>query len=224
MSETAVERRGSSSRRRNSKVPQVTSHNVRCVILGDGDVGKSAMILTYLSGRFPEDIPPGPVDGFSEYDHLTKYPVKLQQDNVEVMLTLVDSFGLDEYEKLRERQCASGDVYILCFDTSKRSTFERVRHHWLPEMRRYSSEQTPFVVVGLKTDIRSKAQADGSDITPFVTYSEGMKEAGDLGASQYTECSAKNNTGVKRVFEKTVHAAVQNMLPTDLKRSSCVVS
>lgn len=224
MTDNEVQRRGTSSRRRSSKVPQATSHNVRCIILGDGDVGKSAMLLTYLSGHFPEDIPPGPVDGFSEYDHLTKYPVKLQQDNVEVTLTLVDSFGLDEYEKLRERVCASGDIYMLCFDTSKRSTFERINHHWLPEMRRYSSQQTPFVVVGLKTDIRSKAQADCSDITTFVTYSEGMREAGDLGAAHYTECSAKNNTGVKRVFEKTAQVAVENMMPNELKRSSCVVS
>ncbi|KAK3787462.1 hypothetical protein RRG08_025728 [Elysia crispata] len=226
MDENGVQRRGSSSssRRRNSKVPQASSYNVRCVVLGDGDVGKTAMLLTYLCGHFPEDVPPGIMDGLSEYDHLTKHPVKLQQDNVEVFLTLVDSYGLDEYEKLRERMCASGDVYMLCFSTDKRSTFERVRHHWLPEMRKYSSTQTPFVVVGLKTDIRTKAQADSSDISPFITYSEGMREAGDLGAAQYTECSAKNNTGVKRVFEQTVHAALQNMMPAELKRTSCVVS
>ncbi|RUS81047.1 hypothetical protein EGW08_011187 [Elysia chlorotica] len=222
MGENEVQRRG--PRRRNSKVPQPISHNVRCVVLGDGDVGKTSMVLTYLSGHFPEDVPPGPMEGLSEYDHLTKHPLKLQQDNVEVYLTLVDSFGLDEYEKLREKMCASGDVYMLCYSTNKRSTFERLRHHWLPEMRKYSAEQTPFVVVGLKTDIRSKAQADSTDITSFVTYSEGMREAGDLGAAKYTECSARNNTGVKRVFEQTIQAALEHMVSPEVKRTSCVVS
>ncbi|GFO16907.1 ras-related c3 botulinum toxin substrate 1 [Plakobranchus ocellatus] len=222
MAENGVKLRNSSRRR--SKGPQNLHHDVRCVVLGDGDVGKSAMLVTYLLGHFPQEIPPGPIDGLSEYDHLTRKITKLQQDNVEVSLSLVDTFGLDEYEKLRERVCASADVYLLCFDTGKRSTFERIRHQWLIEMRRYSSAQTPFVVVGLKTDIRTKAEADGSDITKFVTYSEGMREAADLGAAQYTECSAKNNTGVKRVFEKVAQAAVENNMTPEMKRTSCVLS
>lgn len=91
-------------------------------------------------------------------------------------------------------------------------------------MRKYSSENTPFIVVGLKTDIRTKAQADGSDMTKFVTFGDASKEAAELGALIYVECSAKNNSGVKRVMEKVAQAAVQNALPADLKRSSCVLS
>lgn len=92
------------------------------------------------------------------------------------------------------------------------------------EMRKYSSPETPFIIVGLQTDIRSKAQADGSDISKFVTFNEGLKEAGILGASDYLECSAKNNTGVKRVLEKAAQIAVHQALPAELKRSSCSVS
>ncbi|BFZ07407.1 hypothetical protein BsWGS_10446 [Bradybaena similaris] len=207
-----------------SKTPQIVSHEVRCVVLGDGNVGKSAMMLTYLIGRCPTECPPGPMDGHSEFDHLTSKPVTFQQDNMEVKMTLIDTYGQDEYEKLRERICASGDVYMLCFDVSKRATLERLRHHWLPEMRKYSSPETPFIIVGLQTDIRSKAQADGSDISKFVTFNEGLKEAGVLGASDYLECSAKNNTGVKRVLEKAAQIAVHQALPAELKRSSCSVS
>uniref|UniRef100_A0A0B7A1Q1 Uncharacterized protein n=2 Tax=Arion vulgaris TaxID=1028688 RepID=A0A0B7A1Q1_9EUPU len=215
-----------SMRRRPSKVktPQVISHDIKCVALGDGNVGKSALMLTYLIGRYPTECPPGPMDGHSEFNHVTNKPITLNQDNVEVRMTLIDSYGQDEYDKLRERVCASADVYMLCFDVSKPVTLERISHQWLPEMRKYSTPETPFIVVGLKTDIRTKAQADGTDITNFVTYTEALKEAGELGASSYIECSAKNNTGVKRVLEKAAQAAVQQLLPADLKRSSCTIS
>ncbi|KAK0059767.1 ras-related protein Rac1, partial [Biomphalaria pfeifferi] len=215
------------SRRRSSKTaPVIVTHNVKCVVLGDGDVGKSSMLLTYLSGRYPLECPPGPIDGHSEFDHLTSNPSTIVHENVHVKLTIVDTYGQDEYDKLREKVCGTADVYILCFDVSRPDTLERLRHHWLPEMRRYSTAQTPFVVAGLKTDLRTKAQADSeSDISKFVTYGEGLKEAADLGSLHYVECSAKNNTsGVKKVLEKAAQAALANSLPSDLKRTSCVVS
>lgn len=84
---------------------------------------------------------------------------------------------------------------------------------------------TPFVIVGLKTDLRSKAMAEGSDVTKFITYGDGLKEATELGTSFYLECSAKSNGGaIKRVLEKAAQAALQNSLPENMKRSSCVVS
>ncbi|CAL1540355.1 unnamed protein product [Lymnaea stagnalis] len=217
--------RKTSIRRRPSKGTQLVTHNVKCVVLGDGDVGKSSMLLTFLIGRFPLECPPGPMDGHAEFDHLTTTPATLVHENIEVKMTLVDTYGQDEYEKLREKVCKSADVYLLCFDVSKPATLERLRHTWLPEMRKYSTAETPFLVVGLKTDLRTIAQADGSDITKFVTYGDGLKEAADMGSTNYIECSAKNNwAGIKRVLEKAAQAAVQHSLPADLKRSSCVVS
>ncbi|KAH9502301.1 Rho GTPase protein rac1 [Bulinus truncatus] len=218
-------RKTSATRRRSSRAVPVV-HSIKCVVLGDGDVGKSSMLVTYLNGRFPLECPPGPIDGHAEFDHLTTTPTSIVQENIEVKITIVDTYGQDEYDKLREKVCGTADVYILCFDVSRPETLERMRHHWIPEMRKYCTPQTPFIVAGLKTDLRTQAQSDsGSDMTKFVTYGEGLKEAADLGSAHYVECSAKNNTaGVKRVLERAAQAALTSSLPPELKRSSCVVS
>ncbi|XP_005108047.2 cell division control protein 42 homolog [Aplysia californica] len=220
-----AELRNGSARRQKTKSSDLTNLRIKCAILGDGNVGKSAMLLTYLTGKFPDESCPGPIDGLSEFDHLTTRPVTITHENTEVEMSFVDTYGQDEYDKLRERLCSQADVYLLCYDVSRPASFDRVKHHWVPEFRRYSAPDCPFLVVGLKTDIRSKAQADGSDITEFVTYNEGLRGSEALGATYYVECSAKNNfAGVKRVFHKAAEKAALSSLPSDLKRSSCVVS
>jgi len=216
-------RRGST--RRSSKDQERLTLNVKCVILGDGHVGKSAMLLTFLTGKFPDESSPGPIDGLSEYGHLVDKPVIITHNYTEAHVTLVDTYGQDEYDKLRERACANADVYILCYDVSKPETFERARHHWLPEFRKYSAPDSPFIVAGLKTDLRTKALTEGRDMSEFITYTQGSQGSVDMGATSYVECSAKNNfAGVKKVFDKAAQAAATNALPDDLKRNSCVLS
>ena len=50
-------------KKRGSKT--LSNLHIKCAVLGDGNVGKSAMLLTYLTGKFPEEISPGPIDGLS---------------------------------------------------------------------------------------------------------------------------------------------------------------
>jgi GTPase SAR1 family protein len=63
----------------------------------------------------------------------------------------------DEYQKLREKVCASADVYVVCFDVTSPASLERVKDQWVPEIRGYSTT-APFVLVATKCDERIKAQ------------------------------------------------------------------
>ena len=93
------------------------------------------------------------------------------------------------------------------------------------ELVKYSAPNTPFVIAGLKTDLRSKAMVTGSDASHFVTYTDGKAKAAELGAAHYIECTAQNNyAGVKAIFDKAAQSATLNSLPNDMKRGSCVMS
>lgn len=201
------------------------SHSLAVAVVGDSGVGKTCMLLAYLSGKFPTGELTGAMDWHSEYAHLTRHPLHVQQDGVEVIMTLVDTVGTDEYQKLREKVCASADVYIVCFDVANPASLERVRDHWVPEIRAYNSS-APFILVATKVDERIKAQIEGKPSSATVSFSHAKSVAQDLSAHTYCESSAKNLTGLKKVFEEAAVCGLQNAVPGSVggKRDSCVVS
>ncbi|KAL8615527.1 hypothetical protein ACOMHN_028190 [Nucella lapillus] len=200
------------------------SASTTVAIVGDVGVGKTCLLLSYLSGKYPTQHLEGPADWHSEYDHLTRHPVKVEQDGVEVSMSLVDTCGLDEYQKLREKMCPSADAFVICFDVTSPTSLERVKDQWLPEIKEYNSA-APFVLVATKCDERIKAQIEGKPSSATVSFSQAKALAQELGAKTYCESSAKNMTGVRKVFDEAALASLQNAFPGGVdKRSSCVVS
>ena len=49
------------------------------------------------------------------------------------------------------------DVFIVCFDVSRRASFENVRHKWYPEIKHFCPD-VPSILVGMKSDLREGAQ------------------------------------------------------------------
>lgn len=197
---------------------------VAVAVVGDTGVGKTCMLLAYLTGRFPSNCPEGSVDWHSEFDHLTRHPVQVVIGDVEVNITLVDTVGLDEYQKLRAVVCASADVYLVCFDVTKPATLERVRHHWIPEIREYNSV-APFVLVATKCDERIAAQIEGRSSRDTVSFSQARSAGQELGAITYCECSARNLTGLKKIFEEAAAAGLKKAYPDGMdKKNGCVLA
>ena len=86
---------------------------------------------------------------------------------------------------------------------------------------------TPWLLVGLKTDLRPKADADAKEAMdavageeaeeeaekrkkkkPCVSAERALEEAMELGAAKYVECSALEGVGVDEVIFEAVKAAV----------------
>lgn len=80
---------------------------------------------------------------------------------------------------------------------------------WYPEVLHFCPT-TPLILVGLKSDLRSKRTCiellKTQGLTP-VTPEQGRSVAQRMGAL-YVECSSKEMKGVDEVFELAVHTAV----------------
>jgi Ras family protein A len=69
----------------------------------------------------------------------------------------------------------------------------------------------PILLIGCKSDLRTNPKTieelRKNHQSP-VTFEEGVAVAQKIGAYRYLECSAKNNQGVKEIFEHATRAAL----------------
>lgn len=83
------------------------------------------------------------------------------------------------------------------------------RIQWYPEVLHFCPT-TPLILVGLKSDLRTKRSCiellKTQGLTP-VTSEQGQAVARRMGAA-YIECSSKEMRGVDEVFELAVNTAV----------------
>lgn len=194
---------GNNERACADSIPNVCIPNrvrpIKITAVGDGMVGKTCMLITYTSRRFPTEYVPTVFDNYS--DNLTV-------DGQEFNMTLWDTAGQEDYERLRPLSYPNTDCFLLCFSVGSHSSFENIFSKWYPEIRLHCPN-VPIVLVGTKTDLR-EAQAD------CVTVAEGRRMRKKINASRYVECSAKANEGLQEVFIEGVRAVIKK--PTPLRK------
>ena len=70
-----------------------------------------------------------------------------------------------------------------------------------------------------------KFQIDGKPSSATVSFAQGRTAAQSLGTTHYCECSAKNLTGLKKVFEEAVLAGIHSAYPDGMdKQAGCIIS
>lgn len=160
----------------------------KAVVVGDGACGKTCLLTVYVENKFPEEYIPTVFE--NQYKNLTV-------DGKLYELSLWDTAGQEEYDRLRPLSYCETDVVIICFGVDMKDSLENIDTKWITEVRHYCPND-PIILCGLKTDLRSTE-------TECVTAAEGQELANKLGIP-YVECSAKNNVGVEAVFETAIRS------------------
>ncbi|EPS67166.1 hypothetical protein M569_07611, partial [Genlisea aurea] len=170
---------------------------IKCVIVGDGSVGKTCMLICYTSNKFPTDYIPTVFDNFS---------ANVTVDGSIVNLGLWDTAGQEDYCRLRPLSYRGADVFILTFSLISRASYENVAKKWMPELRRFAPG-VPVVLVGSKLDLREhRSYSAGNNI---VTTAQGEELRRQISAAAYIECSSKTQQNVKAVFDAAIKIVLQ---------------
>lgn len=190
---------------------------VKCVVVGDGTVGKTCMLSVFSTNTFPQAYIPTVFDNFS---------ANLLVDNRPTCLGLWDTAGQDTYDRLRPLSYPQTDIFMVVFSVVSPVSLNNTGHKWVPEIQHHCS-QTPFILVGNKTDLRSDikvvASLQAQDLKP-VTKAEGQEKARELGAVGYQECSALTQEGLTEVFEAVVRAVRRpNLKPRSSRLKCCLL-
>ncbi|EFA80960.1 Rho GTPase [Heterostelium album PN500] len=187
-----------SAERTKKRDPGRITKVIKCGVVGDGTVGKTTLLLSYITQAFITEYTPTVFDNFSAIEQ------------VEDGKLVNDTAGQDDYAQIRTT-CYTNckyDVFLLCYSVVNRDSFDNVRYKWLPELKA-NSPGTPFILVGTKTDMRDTASPPLSGQNQTISFKEGQKKAKDIKANNFMECTSKDPSSVAKVVLEAINIVVE---------------
>ncbi|KAH8828699.1 small GTPase Cdc42 [Flagelloscypha sp. PMI_526] len=177
---------------------------INLVVTGDGAVGKTSLLTLYCEGIFPLEYVPTIFDNFTKNTHIPEIG--------NVLLKLADTYGSEDYDRLRPLSYIGANVMLICFSIASPASLNNVETKWIQEVRHHLPD-VPVVLVGCQTDLRddlyTTEQLESRGYQGPCSFEEGKIIALKIGVTHYVECSSLTGDGVTVVFETAIRAAVQ---------------
>lgn len=172
--------------------------SIKCVVVGDGCVGKTSLLHVYTEKRFPEEYEPTVFDN---------YNVEMIFEGKMVSLGLWDTSGQSEYDGMRHLGYDGTHIFIVCFSVVNKTSYRNVMEKWLPEIKQKCGD-VPFILVGTMVDKRLRA-----DPSTCISYKQGAQLSKQTGSIGYVECSAKEVVDVENAFNMAVEHQFVKLFP-----------
>jgi small GTP-binding protein len=168
-------------------IVQSPTYTFKYLIIGDSDVGKTSMLLTYTKGFFDSKVRPTVgIDFFVKTDTINDDIVKNQ---------FWDTSGQEKFKTIMNSYYRNSISCIVVYDVTNRCSFSNVEY-WMQELSEHVDIQNvSLLLVGNKSDLKDLRQ---------VPIEEGATVANRYNA-MFLETSALNNSNIHEVFNKLAH-------------------
>lgn len=167
----------------------------KIVVLGEGAVGKTAIVTRFSHGFFRTDYKTTIGSQFA----VKNVEITKSDESVTIVkLQIWDVAGQSRFQILRPMYYRGSSGGILVFDVTRRRTFI-VLEEWLDELFKALGKKIPLILVANKTDLPDRV----------VEPSEG-REFADSHGMPYLESSAKTGEGIVDIFAQLAEVLVKN--------------
>lgn len=156
-------------------------YQFKIVLLGEGCVGKTSLVLRYCQDKFNDK-------------HLTTLQAsyltkKLNIEGKRVNLSIWDTAGQERFHALGPIYYRDSNGAILVYDITDEDSFQKVKS-WVKELRKILGDDICLCIVGNKIDLEKDRHVDADEAEAY---------AKSVGA-KHLHSSAKLNKGVDEVF------------------------
>ncbi|XP_071477627.1 rho-related protein racA-like [Diadema antillarum] len=169
-------------------------NTIKLVIIGDGGVGKSCLLITYTTNNFPSEYVPTVFDN---------YAANVMFNGSPCCLALWDTAGQEDYDRLRPLSYPQTDIFLICYSVDSRSSFENISSKWYPEVMHFCPN-VPILLVAMKTDLRTPSNQNRT-----VSFNEGAALARNLNLT-FVETSSLTHSGLKECFDKALELGLSH--------------
>ncbi|PZC79993.1 ras-related protein Rab-21 [Helicoverpa armigera] len=183
------------------------THNFKVVLLGEGCVGKTSLLLRYIEDKFNDK-------------HLTTLQAtflnkRLNINGKRVNLSIWDTAGQEKFHALGPIYYRNSNGAILVYDITDEDSFGKVKN-WVKELKKMLGSDIVLTIAGNKIDLEHERT---------VPLEEAESYANMVGA-QHFYTSAKLNQGVEELFfnlTRTMIERHEQNAQTDVNRTSQVL-
>jgi len=157
------------------------THNFKVVLLGEGCVGKTSIVLRYVEDKFNNNH-----ISTVQASFLTKI---INIDGKRINLAIWDTAGQEKFHALGPIYYRSSNGAVLVYDITDEDSFQKVKT-WVKELKKMLGSDVCLVIVGNKTDL---------DKDRNVSLEDAEGYAAKVGAHHF-QTSAKLNEGIEEMF------------------------
>jgi Ras-related protein Rap-2C len=90
-------------------------HEYKVVVLGSGGVGKSAITVKFVSGKFVEKYDPT-IEDF--------YRKEIEVDGAPSVLEILDTAGTEQFSSMRDLYIKNGQGFVVVYSITSLQTFQ----------------------------------------------------------------------------------------------------
>lgn len=159
-----------------------SQHLLKIAVIGPGGVGKSAITVQYVQGRFLVDYDPTIEDAHRK---------QVVIDGQSWMLDILDTAGQEDYTVLRGQWMQEKEGFIMVYSVLDRRTFEEVQAFY-DQLRQIHDVCPPLVLLANKVDMPPEKRQ--------VSKFEGEQMAQRFNNAIFLESSAKTGQNIDNAF------------------------
>ncbi|KAI5701137.1 ras-related protein Rab-21 [Diaphorina citri] len=178
-----------------------STYSFKVVLLGEGCVGKTSVVLRYVEDKFNEK-------------HITTLQAsflnkKLNIAGKRLNLAIWDTAGQERFHALGPIYYRMSNGAVLVYDITDEDSFEKVKN-WVKELKKMLGNDICLTIAGNKIDLEKQRT---------VMQEDAEKYAQSVGAVHF-HTSAKMNRGIEEMFLELSQRMLEKAQEFDLAKAS----